>query len=269
MEKSIIKISGELPGKTVAVFAGVHGNEKAGILAIQEIIEILRIDSGTAYFVLANPPAIEQGVRFIEKNLNRRFYRYVTGKSWEDKRARALITLLNKCDALLDLHGYNGEEDTPFIITSDPTHTLVSSLNIPIVITGFDQIGRGGSDWYMSSCGKLGICLECGSNYRPEEYVLTAKEAIFRFLEFYQLIAPAQPRKLIPKIIFRVVHIVKRKSKDFKFARMYRNFEKLVAKEPFAWDGATTYRAQNNQYILFPRPNQKIGHEAFIVLEKI
>ena len=33
MKDSIVEISGSKPGATVAIFAGIHGNEKAGVMA--------------------------------------------------------------------------------------------------------------------------------------------------------------------------------------------------------------------------------------------
>jgi len=38
-EQSIFKKVGVRPGKTVAIFAGVHGNEKAGIMALEHLIK--------------------------------------------------------------------------------------------------------------------------------------------------------------------------------------------------------------------------------------
>ena len=55
--------------------AGVHGNEHAGIIALESIRNTLRVIRGKVILVLqANPRAVEQGVRFTEKNMNRAFF---------------------------------------------------------------------------------------------------------------------------------------------------------------------------------------------------
>lgn len=66
----VLKKEGALPGKTVAVFGGVHGNEGAGIHAVRNAHKTLEIKRGVVYFVEANPLAIQNNVRAINKNLN-------------------------------------------------------------------------------------------------------------------------------------------------------------------------------------------------------
>ena len=60
---------------TVVVFAGIHGNEKAGVKAIKSVLEKIteshmRFD-GNLYFVLGNINALNKHVRFEKVDLNR------------------------------------------------------------------------------------------------------------------------------------------------------------------------------------------------------
>lgn len=265
--ESIYIFKGQNPGKTVAIFAGIHGNEKAGVLAMEQVVKNFTLDAGTAYFVFANPLAIEKNVRFVERNLNRRFYTYNRGKTLEDKRARELMKLLNSCDALLDLHGYNSAEDEPFIITNHPDHPLVQRLDFPVVVTGFGALSKGATDGYMEKCGKVGLCLECGSNYFPEKYVPLAVKSIYSFLRYHGLL-PATNEPVIKKHVFQLEKIVKKQTSEFSFDRPYRNFDALTPGQVFARDGQKQYKAGENMFILFPRPDQLIGHEAFFQITK-
>lgn len=258
-----------MPGKTVAVFAGVHGNEKAGVIALQKITQSIQLKAGTVYFVLANPPAVRKNVRYISKNLNRCFFVGNKGDSWEDKRARQLMKLLDRCDAVLDLHGYNGPEDTPFVITEDPENALVKDLDFPVVITNWSRLGLGATDTYMVQHEKMGVCLECGSNLFPDKYVRLAEKSILLFLRHYGLITFSSRSRRREQTVFRVQRIVKRKTKSFSFDKEYKNFEKLATGKAFAIDGSVSYVAEEGTFILFPRPNQKVGQEAFILIEKI
>ncbi len=84
--ETIIKKTSENPGKIIAIFCGVHGNERAGIIAAEKALQELVITAGTVYFVFANPRAIEIGKRFVEKNLNRCFYHGQSGDANRDWR---------------------------------------------------------------------------------------------------------------------------------------------------------------------------------------
>lgn len=266
--RSVYTLSSNAFGKEVAVFAGVHGNEAAGIIALKSLINTIKITSGTVHFVFANPLAIEQKKRFTERNLNRCFYAENDGQTYEDKRARELMTLLGNCDALLDIHGYNSNEDKPFIITEKQGISLAKKLGVDAIITGYSSHCVGGTDAYMARMNKIGICLECGSNYYPEKYVSLAEEAIKLFLSHFGLIQYKRTKHTAKPTIYSVKQIAIKRTDDFNFTSEYSNFDQLKEGEVFAIDGGKKYIAGGNEYILFPRANQSIGEEVFTILVK-
>ena len=123
--KSIIVKVGKKPGKTLAVFAGVHGNEKVGVKALETLLPKIKIESGKVYFVFANPRAIRSGIRKTQKDLNRSFISGKTEKTYEDRRARLLMRILNKSDVLLDLHAFRYKTGTPFIICEKDSYSFI------------------------------------------------------------------------------------------------------------------------------------------------
>src|SRR3989344_445670 len=265
----ITKVISAKPGKTVAVFAGIHGNEKAGVMALEKVLKTFQLDAGTAYFVIANPEAVKLNVRFIEKNLNRLFFTSNDGQTTEDERARELMKVLDECDALLDLHGYNGEEDSPFIITDGEGLEVASKLDFGYIITGINKAGDGATDCYMTEQGKPGLCLECGSNFHPEKYAALAEKSIYQFLKFYGLVESAPGFDSREQKLFKTGEIAIRQSETFAFDREYQNFDELKSGAVFATDGENKYTAKENEYIIFPRPNQKIGQESFMLVSRI
>lgn len=268
-DETILRKIGRRPGKSVAIFAGIHGNELAGVRALKRAIKEVELEAGTAYFVIANPLAVRRRTRMITKNLNRCFYETNKGTIWEDKRARQLMKLLDRCDALLDLHGYNGEEDSPFVITDNKGLVLARELDVASVLTGISDVANGGTDCYMASHQKIGLCLECGSNFYPDKYVPLATRSIQTFLGHYGLIKKVAIRRSKRQTVYRVDQVVKRQTDNFSFDKDYVNFDKLETGREFAHDGETKFIAKENQYIIFPRSKQKVGEESFILINKL
>ena len=71
--EDIIEIIGANPGTTSIIIAGIHGDERGGIDAFEEIIPNLKIENGRVIFMYGNPEAIKLNKRFTEANLNRMF----------------------------------------------------------------------------------------------------------------------------------------------------------------------------------------------------
>ena len=265
MNPEITTVRGKLPGRTVAVFAGIHGNEPAGVLAVTKLIGALRIDAGTVHFVIANPKAVEQNVRFTEKNLNRCFINGNTGAVYEDGLARELMKLLDGCDALLDLHGYNGPEDRPFLICEKESFDLACKFNFEIISSGWSVSEPGGTDGYMHAQNKIAICAECGSNFYPEKYIGLAEKTILQFLGYFGIIASLPEDTLRSRLHINVDRFIKKTSSRFAFDKEYQNFDKLETGKIFATDGEIKYVAREGEYIIFHRPNTEIGQEACVI----
>ena len=147
---NVIKRTGTRPGTTVAIFCGVHGNERAGILTMDRLVNELEVAAGTVYLVYANPPAIEKNERLVNANLNRLFLRKGSPSgTYEHRRAAELMDLLDGCDALLDLHSYPAPlapaEAVPFAICEPPCFPIAARFDVPVVVSGFTAAESGSS----------------------------------------------------------------------------------------------------------------------------
>lgn len=267
MINSIIRKVGTKPGKTVAVIVGVHGNEKVGILALNKIIPTIKIRSGTVYFIYANPPAIKNGVRLINKNLNRLFFEGNTGKSYEDKRARELMKILKNCDAVLDIHSYNSEAGEQFAISEIKGHKILRKMDFPVVVSGFSKLGNGTDD-YMAKQGKVGICIECGTSNRAKKFVALAERSVYQFLQYFGCIEKKVSYSRPKQKLLRANRIVYKRTDDFKFAKKFKDFQLLPSKKIFATDGHISHIAGKNEFIVFPREKVGIGGEVFIIAKQ-
>lgn len=266
---SIIKKEGSKPGKTLAIFAGVHGNEKAGVIALSNILDDIKIEYGTVYFVFANPPAIKENVRQINKNLNRCFIKNHSGNNYEDQRAIELMEILDKCDVSLDLHSSNTPGSTPFIICEENGFDFAKKLDVSIISTGWDAIEPGGTDGYMYQTGKIGICAECGYAGNSNRYIKFTEELVTKFLKFYESI----PRKVEnTNIVQKNIHvdrIIIKKDKNFSFVKKFKDFEKLPKDYEYAKANSSKYISEENDIIIFARENVRMGGEACILGKEI
>lgn len=261
----ITKIASGKPGKTVAIFGGVHGNEKAGILTIDFLVKNLKIKQGVVYLVHANPEAMNQNVRFLEKNLNRCFFKREKSTCHEELLADELMTILDKCDALLDLHAYrdDSDRDITFAFCADNTLELASKMHISKVITNIDDFEKGGSDGYMYNNGKIGICVELGSLRHIEKFKDLGIKTSYQFLQFFNIIDEQVPFDSIQQDIMEMHYMHKKQTEDFKFTKDYISFDNVSAGEIIAHDkDAITMDVDG--YIIFPSAKDPIGIEAFL-----
>lgn len=261
----VIKIDSGKPGPTVAIFAGVHGNETASVFALQNLLPELSISKGTLYVAFANPPAIKQNVRMINKNLNRCFFKGNNGDEPEDKRARELMTVLDKCDALLDLHMFYDNEGAPFVICEDNAIDLARVFDVGIVSTNWTEVEPGGTDGYMYLNGKIGVCVECGPISKATEFIGFAEKTILQFLSYFKMSTTEIAFSTSEKRIIKAKHAVLKSSHEFKLIDGFINFQKLSPGQLLAKDAIQEYCAKQGECIIFPHYSARIGEEAYIL----
>ncbi len=269
LEDPIIeKLQGNKPGPTVAIMVGVHGNEK-GPQQQWEWLKSLQISSGTVYLIFANPTAAKLNTRFVNVNLNRRFGK-AKDEYPEDRIARKIEGVLGQCHGLLDLHMYNESMDRPFVICPPNSNQLARVMPTSYVVNFPPELSSGGSDDYMEQNGKIGICFETGSVDRPEQYKDVIRAGVDAFLDYFQLtnkkagIKPQGKLKDIKILELSSTKIVK--NLDIKFMKDYSSFDSLTKGELICQEAGKEYTADQDGYILFPRPNNPVGAEAYYLL---
>ncbi len=262
---------GEKPGNTVAIFGGVHGNETVGVKMIDILRKELKVEAGTVYLVYGNLPAIKQNKRFVEKNLNRCFQKDNKGNTVEDKRARELMKILDKCDALLDLHAFSLSQGDPFAIYEAEANNIASKFNVPVISSGWGKAEPGATEGYIYSNGGIGIGLECGSDRKDNgaESLNRAKFAVDIFLKYFGCINGEMVIDNNPKKYVKVYRVIIRKDKSFKFKKDYKNFDTLAEGEVFATEGNKKYIAKKDECIVLSSPAEAVGGEICLLGREI
>ncbi|OGZ12899.1 MAG: hypothetical protein A3C93_03695 [Candidatus Lloydbacteria bacterium RIFCSPHIGHO2_02_FULL_54_17] len=93
--------------RPIRFVAGLHGNEKAPVRALE---------SRGLRFVLGNPRAYERNVRFIERDLNASFG--VEDGSYEALRAAEILRKIGEKEVVVDFHTTSASS-VPFAILTD------------------------------------------------------------------------------------------------------------------------------------------------------
>jgi len=271
MLNEIRKVEGEKAGFASLILGGVHGDEPCGVEAIGEVFSGLDISSGKVYFGYGNPRAISAQKRFIDANLNRLFVdedqlSEEEKDSCEHERAQHLKKYLDKSEVLLDLHASKTPSSPPFIICEENAEDLAKCLPAEIIVSGFDDIQPGGTDYYMNKSGGIGICLECGYANDPKS-TRVAKEGIISFLKAQDHLRETPE----PTAGQSHVHIYDRhltQTDNFQLTKQYDDFEKIAEDEVLGVDGGENIQAPQDSIILFARDCDKADEQAFMLGKK-
>lgn len=267
MYEDIIEVTGKETGPTSIILAGVHGDEKCGVEALNKVLPSLEIEKGRLLIAYGNPRAIQQNVRFIDSNLNRLFRSdEVLSKNettgYEYTRAQFLKKYLNQADALLDIHASSIPKSKRFVICEKNAGEIVKYLPVDLVVSGFDNVEPGGTDYYMNNNGKVGICLECGYMKDPQS-IQVAEESIFSFLKSRGHIS----NDIVPQRQCYVLMFKKyvAQTNSFVLSKMFENFEPVRADQVIGLDGQNEIKAPQESLILFAHNGKKIGDEVFLL----
>jgi predicted deacylase len=202
-------IRGARPGPALALIAGNHGYEYPPILALQHLAGEIRPAglAGTLYVVhIANMPGFLRRSLFVNpvdgKNLNRVYPGRAGGT--QSERIAHVITreVIEKCDALLDLHGGDGNESLrPYVyqtVTGDAaldarTAALAEATLFDHIVIDRDRPADAARSVYCSNTaitrGKPAVTVESGYLGRREpEDVERLRLAVFNVLRHLKMI---------------------------------------------------------------------------------
>jgi hypothetical protein len=104
----IITISGTVPGPTVLIFGGIHGDEPGGYFS-SELLARLQLRRGNLIVVpRVNFPSIMLNRREVHGDMNRKFTSQTDPADPERQTVEALKKLMGRADAFINLHDANG-----------------------------------------------------------------------------------------------------------------------------------------------------------------
>ncbi len=289
------------PGPTLVCFGGIHGNEPAGVRALESVFAALGPDSralacGCFVGIRGNLPALEEKVRFLREDLNRlwtrpRIQRALAkeegAKSVEEKELTEILGLIARLLRderppfyFVDLHT-TSSPTLPFVTINDAVINRNFSSLFPVpVILGIEEYLEGPLLSYINELGYVSLGFESGQ-HEEEEAVVNAVDFVWLALGFAGLLeegadpeGPQRPIRLREAALgdhnfYEVFHRhALADASGFRMVRGFRSFQKAPRGTLLAHDqGKPVYMKRNG--LLFMPLYQDQGEEGFFLIRRI
>ena len=289
-------IRGSLPGPTLIIVGGIHGNEPAGVLAAERVRrrmedrkDVLR---GEVVLLRGNTRALEQRVRYIGADLNRQWTsenvrtaglvkQDIPGVS-ESVEQSELLTIVKEAVSrargeiyFLDLHTTSAQGQ-PFATVGDTLRNRRFALTFPLtIVLGLEEQIDGTMLEYINNLGAVTLGVEAGqheamTSVEHHEAVIWNATASTGNLLREDLPELEQSRSLLRRAGGgrRVVEVRYRHAivaaDNFKMEPDFRNFQGVRRGQVLARDRTGEIKARESGLILLPL-YQKLGDDGFFL----
>jgi predicted deacylase len=184
-EHLIGSVRGSLPGPTLLILGGIHGNEPAGVLAVDRVlarIQERRADlRGEVVLLRGNTRALERKVRYIDADLNRQWTADSVRMSESGNHGRPemsepleqgeLFAALRKAVSrargdvyFVDLHTTSAQ-GKPFATVGDTLRNRRFALSFPVtIVLGLEEQIDGTLLEYLNNLGAITMGFEAGQH---------------------------------------------------------------------------------------------------------
>lgn len=286
VQRWIGDLGGDAEGPTLVAVAGLHGNEPAGVRALERVFNRLQASgiqlAGRFVGFSGNTRALVRGVRFIDRDLNRAWTVDRMGRSpaangdargleAEDLEQRELEAALRAVfDAAtgpvfcVDLHTTSAPGG-PFATLGDTLRNRDFAIRFPVTkLLGIEEQIDGGLLEWVSRLGHVTLGFEGGQHDDPRS--IDCHEAfVWQALEHTGLLTPVQipnrdlyverlrevSRDLPDLIEVRHRHPVTPQD-GFRMEPGWRHFQPVAKGTHLATDRSGPILAQESGYLLLP-----------------
>ncbi|MFA0964496.1 succinylglutamate desuccinylase/aspartoacylase family protein [Roseivirga sp. BDSF3-8] len=301
IDRFIGHIQGNGPGPVIVFFAGIHGNEPAGIFALHQVLNELRDNAtplgGTMYALAGNLWALQHGERFHREDLNRIWTREriaaILDSEWEEypgEETREQAELLHSIQEIIsneqgpfyfiDLHT-TSSRTVPFITVNDSllNRRFTSQYPLPVIL-GIEEYLTGPLLSYLNELGYVSFGFEGGSHDDPGAIRLT-RAFIYHSMQLAGIIdntalrdenPPGYQLKKAGGSIAGMYEITHRHvilpGDSFTMHPGFRNFQKVHRGEPLAVYNEAEVAAPAATRLFMPL-YQRQGEDGFFLVRHI
>lgn len=290
-------------GPVVVLFAGIHGNEAAGIAAVDRIAQTLNREPGklrgSVYAITGNLGALVQGVRYIDADLNRIWEMYNTRKDFSRmngakqpaefseslgiKKAIEQILARHEKSAsdfiFADLHT-TSSQSCAFLLLNDTLANRAIARKFPLPqILGIEENIQGTLLSYVNNLGYRALGFEAGAHY--DDLSVKRSEAFLWLLLHYTGILELNGQEInefekmiqaqagVPDTYYEILHhkLVDDPEK-FEMMSGFENFDQIEKDTPLAYEEGRLIKAPISGRIFMPL-YQKKGHDGFLIIREV
>ena len=278
---------------------GLHGNEPAGVVALQRFFASVEVGSelrGRVIGLAGNLRALAAGQRFANRDFNRMWMRDLVEEvrrrgadGLRDEEAEMLELLVPLEEALeeadggvfvLDLHTFSGE-GSPFVTLDDTVTSRILAESFPFtLVMGLDEKLAGTLSSWLSERGANVLGFEAGRHQDPAS-VESAEAAIWLALEACSLLpCGVEPRVMAARrtmstasgtaahlVDVRYRHSVSLED-EFRMEPGWVSFQPVARGELVGRSKAGEVHAPMSGLLLMPL-YQAQGEEGFFVVTKV
>ena len=287
------QIKGGLPGPTLIFIGGVHGNEPSGVFALHEVLDSLKVKkeilSGNIYALCGNITALQKGIRYQKKDLNRIWNlehieeTYSSKDSLEHSEMKEASELFERIDTILkeesgpfyfiDLHTTSSPTE-PFITVNDNLLNRKFTQQYPVpLLLGIEEYLEGTFLNYINDLGYVAFGFESGQHdalvaienhiafvYLSLVFAGCLLKSEITFEKHYKLLSETT-NGLAP--CYEIVYHYKiRQNEQFEMLPGFKNFEPIPKGLPIAISDDHSVEAPLKGNIFMPL-YQKKGNDGF------
>lgn len=183
-EHLIGSVRGPLPGPTLLILGGIHGNEPAGVIAAKRVLPRIQERKadlrGEVVLLRGNTRALERKVRYIDADLNRQWVDSIrlaaSGKGGlpvvserleQGELLEAIRQVVNRARGevyFLDLHTTSAH-GKPFATVGDTLRNRRFALQFPVtIVLGLEEQINGTLLEYINNLGAITMGFEAGQH---------------------------------------------------------------------------------------------------------
>lgn len=289
-------IKGKEPGATVVFFAGIHGNEFAGVNALNAVIPEFNENDirGEIFGVYGNIKALKTNRRFIDKDLNRLW----TSQQLEqlEKEKNPENELLEQIDLyrfikcvlastdhpiyFIDLHT-TSSKTLPFITINDAliNRKFSACFNVPVVL-GIEEYLEGPLLSYLNTLGYVSLGFESGQHTDPQA-IQSCEAFVYLVLNYTNNLINSEIKKIedyknelksasksidsIFEVVFKY-HI--EPDENFKMYQGFESFQPIKKGTLLANSGGKDIYSNYSAKLFMPL-YQKSGKDGFFIIKTI
>ena len=297
VDRVLGRVRGARSGPTLLCVGGMHGNEPAGVYALQSVLEQLSnlSDEMAGEFVAlaGNRTALAEGRRWVDRDLNRAWtvdrLEHLRNGGPKDAEDREQVELLDAIEAVveeargpvyvLDLHTTSGP-GAPFSTFGDtlPNRDFAEHIPVPMIL-GLEELVKGTLLGFLGAHGLVAVAFESGQHLEPKA-VDRAEVGIWISLVTAKLLPESRLPMLaagkkslqresigLPRALeMRYRHDVA-PGDGFRMKPGYQNFQHVTQGEVLAGDARGDVTVDEKSRILMPL-YQEQGDDGFFLVRE-